>query len=111
MPACGELLILAKSTIRHRHVPCTPLSHAFVERLIGTVRREYLNRTLLWNQGDLELKLDTYQVYYNQHRCHTGLAGATPAERNGEPAHPIANLESYRWRPPCNGIFQTPAAA
>src|ERR1019366_6333020 len=46
---------------------------------IGTVRREYLDRTLFWNRGDLERKLDNCQAYYNQHRCHTGLAGATPA--------------------------------
>ena len=55
-------------------IPCTPPSHSFVERLIGTVRREYLDRTLFWNRGDLERKLDNYQAYYNQHRCHTGLA-------------------------------------
>jgi len=29
-------------------VPCVPLSHPFVERLIGSVRREFLDRTLLW---------------------------------------------------------------
>ncbi len=39
-------------------IPCTPRSHPFVERLIGTVRREYLDRTLFWNQSDLERKLD-----------------------------------------------------
>jgi putative transposase len=38
-------------------IPCTPLSHPFIERLIGTVRREYLDRTLFWNRGDLERKL------------------------------------------------------
>jgi putative transposase len=90
-------------------IPCTPPSHAFVERLIGTVRREYLDRTLFWNRGDLERKLDNYQAYYNQHRCHTGLAGATPAERSG--AQPIAKLESYTWRQHCNRLFQTPTAA
>ncbi len=92
-------------------IPCTPPSHPFVERLIGTVRREYLDRTLFWNRGDLERKLDNYKVYYNQHRCHTGLAAATPAERSGVPAQPIAKLESYRWRQHCHGLFQTPAAA
>jgi len=70
--------------------PVRPLSRAFVERPIGTVRRECLDRTLFWNQGDLERKLDNYKAYYNQHRCHTGLAGATPAERSGARAHPIA---------------------
>ena len=92
-------------------IPNTPRSHAFVERLIGTIRREYLDQTLFWNQGDLERKLDSYEVYYNRYRCHTGLAGITPAQRGGTPAHPIANLDSYRWRPHCNGLFQTPAAA
>ena len=92
-------------------IPCTPASHPFVERLIGTVRREYLDRTLFWNRGHLERKLDNYKAYYNQHRCHTGLAGATPAERSGVPAHPIAKLESYTWRQHCNGLFQTPTAA
>jgi transposase InsO family protein len=89
-------------------IPFVPSSHPFVERLIGTVRREYLDRTLFWNRGDLERKLDNYQAYYNQHRCHTGLAGATPAERSGVPAQPIAKLESYTWRQHCNGLFQTP---
>src|SRR5271169_214784 len=92
-------------------IPCTPASHPFVERLIGTVRREFLDWTLFWNGGDLERKLDSYKAYYNQHRCHTGLGGATPAERSGVPAQPIAKLESYSWRLHCNGLFQTPTAA
>src|SRR5208282_3549283 len=33
-----------------KSVPDTPRSHAFIERLIGTVRREYLDQTLFWNQ-------------------------------------------------------------
>ena len=92
-------------------IPSTPRSHPFVERLIGTIRREYLDQTLFWNQGDLERKLDSYKVYYNRYRCHTGLAGITPAQRSGAPAYPIANLGSYRWRKHCNGLFQTPIAA
>ena len=92
-------------------IPGTPRSHAFVERLIGTVRREYLDRTLFWNQGDLERKLEHYKDYYNHYRCHTGLARATPAHRSGLPAPPIAKLESYTWRQHCHGLFQTPIAA
>jgi putative transposase len=94
-----------------KSIPGTPRSHPFIERLIGTIRREYLDQTLFWDQGDLERKLDSYKVYYNLHRCHTGLAGITPAQRCGAPAHPIANLDSYRLRKHCNNIFQTPAAA
>jgi Integrase core domain len=47
-----------------KSIPGTPRSHAFIERLIGTIRREYLDQTLFWNQGDLERKLDRYKVYY-----------------------------------------------
>jgi hypothetical protein len=36
-------------------VPYVPLSHPFVERLIGTIRREYLDQThsrqLIWNRN------------------------------------------------------------
>jgi len=35
-------------------VPHAPLSHPFVERLIGTIWREHLDQTLFWNTGDLE---------------------------------------------------------
>ena len=34
-----------------------------------------------------------------------------PAQRRGASAHPIADLDSYRWRKHCNGLFHTPAAA
>jgi len=37
-------------------VPYVPLSHPFVERLIGTIRREYLDQTLFWTAADLEQK-------------------------------------------------------
>ena len=38
-------------------VPHVPLSHPFVERLIGTIRREFLDHVLFWNARDLERKL------------------------------------------------------
>jgi transposase InsO family protein len=42
-------------------VPYVPLSHPFVERLIGTIRRECLDRTLFWTAADLERKLLDFQ--------------------------------------------------
>jgi hypothetical protein len=38
-------------------VPYVPLSHPFVERLIGSIRRERLDCTLFWTATDLEMKL------------------------------------------------------
>ena len=49
-------------------VPHVPLSHPFVERLIGTMRREFLDHVLFWNAGDLERKLADFQAYHNAAR-------------------------------------------
>ena len=56
-------------------VPGVPLSHPFVERLIGTIRRECLDQTLYWTTKDLEEKLRDFQEYFNRYRTYTGLEG------------------------------------
>jgi hypothetical protein len=57
-----------------------PLSHPFVERLIGTIRREYLDRILFWTTADLEEKLIDFQHYYNgPNACGAGRAPAGTA--------------------------------
>jgi hypothetical protein len=91
-------------------VPDTPLSHPFVERLIGTIRRECLDRTPFWTAADLELKLLDFQRYYNGHRRHAGLDGRTP-EPSRDAALARASISSYRWQPHCRGQYQTPIAA
>jgi transposase InsO family protein len=60
-------------------VPYVPQSHPFVERLIGTIRREYLDYIFFCNTNDLEKKLTEFGDYYNQHRIHSSLDGQTPA--------------------------------
>ncbi len=91
-------------------VPYVPLSHPFVERLIGTIRREYLDRTLFWTAADLERKLLDFQNYYNGHRTHAGLDGRPP-EPCTDPGCDRASISSYRWQPHCRGLYQTPIAA
>jgi putative transposase len=91
-------------------VPYVPLSHPFIERLIGTLRRECLDRTLFWTTTDLDAKLLDFQHYYNGHRTHAGRQGNTPvtgfnADRS------LANLSGYRWQKHCRGLYQTPIAA
>ena len=44
-----------------KSVPHVPVSHPFVERLIGTIRREYLDQTLFWNRFDLSRKLSEFR--------------------------------------------------
>jgi hypothetical protein len=60
-------------------VPYLPISHPFVERLIGTIRREYLDHVLFWNAADLERKLAEFLAYYNGYRVHHALDGRTPS--------------------------------
>src|SRR5262245_20090218 len=89
-------------------LPGVPLSHPFVERLIGTIRRECLDRTLFWTATDLEQKLQDFQHYFNKHRAHDGLGGRLPVP--AEERKPIS-LASYRWQKHCRGLYQTPIAA
>ena len=53
-----------------KSVVYTPLSYPFVERLIGTIRREYLDRVFVWNTVELVRKLREFAVYHNGIRCH-----------------------------------------
>ncbi len=52
-------------------VPHVPLSHPFVERLIGTIRREYLDQVPFWGVSDLRRKSHHFKEVYNHQRCHT----------------------------------------
>ena len=91
-------------------LPHVPLAHPFVERLIGTVRREFLDQVMFWNAGDLERKLTEFQTYYNAARSHASLAGYTPfAVATGHTAVP-ADLNHMRWVSHCRGLVQVPVA-
>ena len=92
-------------------VPFVLFSHPFVERLVGTVRREYLDQTPFWNVRDLELKLDSFQEYYNRDRAHQGLEGQLPDPRSGREVQSAVCLGDYRWKSHCRGLFQMPVAA
>jgi hypothetical protein len=91
-------------------VPYVPISHPFVERLIGTIRREYLDRVLFWTTADLEAKLLDFQNYFNGPRTHAGLEGRLPEPPGDGSGLPIG-LDSYRWKAHCRGLYYTPIAA
>lgn len=89
-------------------VPHVPISHPFVERLIGSVRRELLDNIFFWTSTDLNGKLRDYQNYFNRHRGHSSLDGGTPEEIRGGS---IADLGTYHWQSHCRGLFELPIAA
>ncbi len=92
-------------------VPYGPLSHPFIERLIGSVRREFLDHVLFWNSLDLERKLTAFKDYYNDARVHASLDGNTPMEASGIPATRRADISHITWQSHCHGLVQLPIAA
>ena len=96
---------------RVQTVPQVPWSHPFIERLVATLCREYLDRLFFWTADDLGRKLESFKNYYNTARVHQGLSGDTPAEKAGAPAPQAANLENYHWQSHCRGLFELPVAA
>ncbi len=92
-------------------IPCVPVSHPFIERLIGTIRREYLDHLLFCNGSDLERKLEAFKEYYNNFRIHQSLNSQTLEETAGKVPSPPADPKHFVWRLHCQGLFQTPIAA
>jgi len=92
-------------------IPYAPLSHPFVERLIGSIRRELLDHTLFWTAADLETKLRSYQHYYNEKSGHLGIEGNTPLEKSRCAEQKLLNINDHRWKKHCRGLFQLPIAA
>ena len=88
-------------------IPYVPLSHPFVERLIGTVRLEFLDHVLFWNATDLQRKLDTFQAYYNTERVHASRDHQPPVVSPGNPI----SLTHFRWRRCCRGLYELPVVA
>ena len=105
-PWQANLRILEVTEIKT--VPYVPLSHPFVERLIGTIRREYLDHMLFWTSADLENKLLDFRTYFNHHRTHHSRQGRTP---DMPVSPPVAKLRAFCWQPHCRGLYQTPMAA
>jgi len=58
----------------------SPWQNPYVERMIGTLRRELLDHVIILNQRHLERLLGEYlEQYYQTARPHQGLDGQTPA--------------------------------
>ncbi|WNO08947.1 integrase core domain-containing protein [Teredinibacter sp. KSP-S5-2] len=88
-----------------KSIPCVPTSHPFIERVIGTVRRELLDQTLFWNSQDLQRKLDQFKHYYNQHRCHSSTMERPPINCSKN----TLKLSDYSWESHCRGLFHLPS--
>jgi hypothetical protein len=68
--------------IRDRPIsPGSPWQNGHAERLIGTIRRECLDQTLIFGESQLRRILASYTAYYNQARTHLALQKDAPLHR------------------------------
>lgn len=61
--------------------PHSPWQNPFVERVIGTIRRECLDHVIVWNERSLKRMLRMYFDYYHHWRTHLALDKDAPAIR------------------------------
>jgi transposase InsO family protein len=65
--------------------PRSPWQNAYVERLIGSIRRDCTNHVLVFNERGLRRILKSYFEYYEKSRTHLGLAKDSPIPRSVQP--------------------------
>jgi transposase len=85
--------------IRDRPVaPYSPWQNGYVERVIGSIRRDLLDHVIVWSEAHLRQMLNAYRAYYNASRTHLGIAKDCPIHR------PVESLGSIRSTPLLGGL-------
>ena len=64
----------------------SPWQNPYVERLIGSIRRECLNHVIVFNEAHVRRILASYFEYYHESRAHLSLEHNAPVPRRVE--HP-----------------------
>ena len=92
--------------------PRAPRENAICERLVGTLRRELLDRILILGTGHLRRVLAEYAAHYNAHRPHQALNQRHPDADPTKPT-PIVDLTDRRIkrRPVLGGLINEYGAA
>ena len=84
-----------------------PRLNAICERLVGTLRRELLDRLLILGEGHLRAVLAEYQVHYNTARPHQGIAQRVPDDERVAPHAAVPNVDTrqIRRKPVLGGLI------
>jgi putative transposase len=85
-------------------LPRAPRMNAICERVIGTLRRELLDRTLILNEHHLAQVLRQYVAHYNNHRPHQSRR-QRPPDIETQPVRDMADLRSVRRKPVGAGVI------
>jgi putative transposase len=81
-----------------------PRMNVICERVIGTLRRELLDRLLILNERHLALVLREYLIHYNGHRPHQSRFQRPPGIKT-QPVCDVAALRSVRRKPVVVGMI------
>ena len=65
--------------------PRSPWQRAYIERLIGSIRRECLDHLIVFSERSLRRHLQAYVDYYHRTRTHLGLQKDCPEPRDVQP--------------------------
>ena len=90
-----------------------PRMNAICERLVGTLRRELLDRMLILGEGHLRTVLAEYQRHYDTARPHQGIAQRIPDGKHDDGHPAVADLDRERIlrRPVLGGLINEYARA
>jgi putative transposase len=104
--ASFDAVFQAAGTTILRTAVQAPRMNAICERLIGTLRREFLDRILILNQSHLRAVLAEYQEHYNTARPHQGIDQRVPGADPG-PRTTTADLGTWqiRRKPVLSGLI------
>jgi hypothetical protein len=69
----------------------------YAERVIGTIRRECLDRVIVVNETGLSRVLSRYLAYYHESRTHLSLAKDSPQPRPIAPEIPQGSGLHHRY--------------
>ena len=78
----GSGVVVATMGIREViSAPSSPCQNPYVERVIGSIRRERLNHVIVFNETHLRRTLARYLAYYHHSRTHLSLRKDSPTPR------------------------------
>lgn len=82
----------------HPTAPRSPWQNGYAERVIGSIRRECLDHTIVFGEAHLRRTLKSYAHYYNRARTHLSLAKDAPIHR------PVQHKGTISKRPDLSGL-------
>ena len=94
--ASFDAVFLAAGTRILRTAVQAPRMNATCERLVGTVRRELLDRVLILGERHLRAVLTDYRAHYNTARPHQGITQHIPDDEPDAPRATVTDIDTQQ---------------